>query len=310
MSVEAAVHLPVMLAETLTALAPHPGGHYLDGTVGLGGHAEAIAERSAPTGRLLGLDRDLQALSEASARLARFGERVELAHGSYVDAAGLVSERGLGPLDGILLDLGVSSLQLDRGERGFSFRLDGPLDMRFDPTAAVPTAADLVNGADEAELAGIIWRYGEEPASRRIARAIVRARPLATTVQLARLIEKVAGRPGMRTSPATRTFQALRIAVNGELDGLASVLEDAKSLLTVGGRLVVISFQSLEDRVVKQFIHRESRDCICPPALPECRCCHRRSFTAVTRGALKATDDEIRRNPRSRSARLRAAVHV
>ncbi len=309
MSEAVAGHTPVLLDETMDALAPHAGGRYLDGTVGLGGHAERILELSGPDGRLVGLDRDPDALAVSRERLARFGERARLVHASYTRALEVVTETELSPLSGFLLDLGVSSLQLDRAERGFSFRSEGPLDMRFDQTAGEP-AGDLLNSAPEAELADVIWRFGEERASRRIARAIVEARPLRTTTQLARIVERVAGHPGMRISPATRTFQALRIAVNGDLESIAHALESARTLLETGGRLAVISFHSLEDRIVKQFIQRESRDCICPPGLPECRCGHVRSFAPLSRSAVTASADESRRNPRSRSAKLRAAVRI
>jgi 16S rRNA (cytosine1402-N4)-methyltransferase len=221
----------------------------------------------------------------------------------------------MAPADGVLLDLGVSSLQLDRAERGFSFRDDGPLDMRFDQSGQTgqtgrATAADLVNDLDEHDLADVIWKFGEEPASRRIARSIVRSRPLASTAQLARVVEAAVGRAPGRVSPATRTFQALRIAVNDELGVLSAALAALVGLLRVGGRLAVISFHSLEDRIVKQFLQRESRDCICPPRLPECRCSHQRTLTLVTRGAVTPGAAELRRNPRSRSARLRGAARV
>jgi 16S rRNA (cytosine1402-N4)-methyltransferase len=303
-----AVHVPVLLQESVAALAPRSGGRYLDGTVGLGGHATAIIEQSAPDGRLLGLDRDPQALALAAARLAPYGERVTLIHASFADAQSVARECGFLPLDGLLLDLGLSSLQLEQGERGFSFQANAALDMRFDPRSTEVTAAQLVNEAGEAELAEIIWRFGEEPASRRIARAIVRERPIGSTTQLAGLVDRVAGRPGRRTAAATRTFQALRIAVNRELEALATLLEASRDLLTAGGRLAVISFHSLEDRLVKQFIQRESRDCICPPGLPACTCEHRRSFAPLFKRAITPGEAERQRNPRSRSAKLRAAI--
>src|SRR5579883_3423330 len=210
----AVLHQPVLPAETIAALAPRAGGVYLDGTVGLGGHAELLLRASAPDGRLIGLDRDPQALAQASARLAPFGDRATLLHASYADATALLRELGIAQIDGLLLDLGVSSLQLDDAARGFSFRKDAPLDMRFDPTSG-RSAAELVNTADEAALADVLWRYGDERHSRRIARAIVRARPLRTTGELAALVEHALPGPRGRTSPATRIFQALRIAVNG-----------------------------------------------------------------------------------------------
>ncbi len=303
-------HIPVLLDETITALQPRAGGRYLDGTVGLGGHAERLLERSGPDGRLLGLDRDADALQVARERLARFGDRAVLAHASYLDAAAIAGRERMTPLSGVLLDLGVSSLQMDRPERGFSFRAEGPLDMRFDPASADEPASVLVNWAEEEELAGVLWRFGEERASRRIARAVVRARPVTTTTQLAAIVERVAGRPGLRTSPATRTFQALRIAVNRELEGLSRALQVTHDLLEAGGRLAVITFHSLEDRIVKQYIQRESRECICPPGLPECRCGHVRMLAPLTRSPITPTDGEIGRNPRSRSAKLRVAVRL
>lgn len=304
-------HIPVLADAAIAALAPRDGGTYLDGTVGMGGHAELILRAAAPTGRLIGLDRDRTALREAEERLRPFGGYAVLVHGSFADAAALLAERGIDQIDGALLDLGVSSLQLDTPERGFSFRFDAPLDMRFDPEATIPTAADLLNTAAEEKIADILYRFGEEPRARRIARAIVAARPLRTTSDLVRAVERVLpSAPRGRISPATRVFQAVRIAVNGELDALVNFLDQAAALLRPGGRLVVISFHSLEDRLVKQFIQRESRDCLCPPALPVCRCGHRATFRPVTRGAVQPDAAEIARNPRARSARLRAAERL
>lgn len=303
----AVLHLPVLPEETIAALAPRDGGVYLDGTVGLGGHAELLLRASAPSGRLIGLDKDEQALAEARSRLAPFGERATLLHGSYADAGAVLAGLGVAAVEGVLLDLGVSSLQLDDGARGFSFRFDAPLDMRFDPTDGSPSAADLINDADESELADIIWRFGEERYSRRIARALVRERPLTTTAELVHVVESAIPGPRGRTSPATRTFQALRIAVNGELAALEAFLAQAAGLLVPGGRLAVIAFHSLEDRIVKQFIQRESRDCICPSSLPICVCDHRATFKPVTHGAIQAGSGESASNPRARSARLRAA---
>ncbi len=304
-----AIHEPVLLEETIAALAPRPGGRYVDGTVGLGGHAARLLDASAPGGRLLGLDRDADALAIAGERLAPFGGRLTLIHDSYEQALPHALAAGLAPCDGFLLDLGASSLQFDTAARGFSFRLDGPLDMRFDRSSG-ETAAEVVNESAEADLANLIWRLGEEPASRRIARAIVRERPIETTGQLARIVGRVAGRPGQRTSPATRTFQALRIAVNRELETLTATLECTPELLRSGGRLAVISFHSLEDRIAKQFIQRESRDCICPPGLPVCRCGHMKTFRALGRHPVTPGAAERERNPRSRSAKLRAAERV
>src|SRR5689334_19111996 len=254
-------HTPVLLNEVIAGLALHSGGRYIDGTLGGGGHAAAVLEASAPDGRLLGIDADPAALAAAGARLAAFGERAVLAHGNFRDIGRLAREQGFAQIDGLLLDLGVSSHQLDTPERGFSFTADAPLDMRLDPTGG-PTAADLVNDTPEGELADLIFRYGEERGSRRIARFIAEARrkrPIATTGELADLVARaLGGRPFGKAQgrhgkihPATRTFQALRIAVNHELESLELALPQAVELLAPGGRIAVISFHSLEDRIVK-----------------------------------------------------------
>lgn len=303
-------HEPVMLHEVVDALAVRPGGRYVDATAGLGGHARAIIEAAQPDGRLLGIDRDPQALAIATERLAPYGEAVVLARGEFADVARICGERGFTPVDGILIDAGVSSFQLDTPGRGFSFRRDEPLDMRMDPDGPT-TAADIVNTSDEFDLAAIIFEYGEERRSRRIAREIVARRPLRTTTDLARAVEAAVGRRGQdRIHPATLTFQALRIAVNGELDQLEAALEAAHGLLTPGGRLAVISFHSLEDRMVKQFIRDHTRDCVCPPRQPTCTCDHRATLRDVARGGRTASEGEVARNPRARSARLRAAERL
>ena len=301
-------HEPVLLEAVLTALDPRPGGRYVDATVGLGGHAAALLAGSAPDGQLLGLDVDPQALAVAQERLAPFGERVHLRHDSYTRLAHHVRALGwYGRVDGVLVDLGVSSLQLDMAERGFSFRHDAPLDMRFDPTDEGPTAADLVNTLPEGELADVLWRYGEERRSRAVARAIVRERPITTTGQLARVVASAtrSGKAGMH--PATRTFQALRIAVNRELENLERLLPQALEVLAPGGRLAVIAFHSLEDRIVKQFLRRESRDCLCPPEQLVCTCGHRARVRLIRPFPVRPGPDEVARNPRARSARLRVA---
>lgn len=299
-------HQPVLYQETLAALAPHSGGVYLDGTVGAGGHAWGMLQASAPAGKLLGLDVDPAALELATKRLAEFGQRATLQRGSYHHLSQHLASQGWPAVDGILLDLGASSIQFDRAERGFSFQKDGPLDMRFDPEASV-SAAQLVNELPESELADILYEYGEERAARRIARAVVAARPLETTAQLAGLIAKAAGGKPGGIHPATRSFQALRIAVNNELAGLEETLPQAVAALKAGGRLAVISFHSLEDRLVKQFMRRESQDCICPPGQPVCTCGHVASIKEVTRKPLVAQPNEVTANPRARSARLRVA---
>jgi 16S rRNA (cytosine1402-N4)-methyltransferase len=283
-------HEPVLVAETMELLAVRPGGLYVDGTVGLGGHASEVLRRSAPDGRLVAFDRDPEALARAGARLAGFGSRVRFEHALFRE---IPARLGGETPDGVLLDLGVSSMQLDAAARGFSFSAEGPLDMRMDPTQGF-TAADLVNRLPERELASLIYRWGEEHRSRRIARAIVEARrlrPFATTTELATVVRRAAGRsrrPGL--DPATKTFQALRIHVNRELEGLASALESIAGTLAAGGRLAVIAFHSLEDREVKQTFRSLST----------------RGFRLLTKKPLRPTEEEVHRNPRSRSARLRA----
>ncbi|MGD2179235.1 MAG: 16S rRNA (cytosine(1402)-N(4))-methyltransferase RsmH [Anaerolineae bacterium] len=302
-----ASHNPVLLKQVIDGLAVEPGGRYIDATVGGGGHAYEVLAASFPDGVLLGLDRDLAALEAAGARLAGYGERLELVHSSFDHLAEVAGARDFLPVDGILLDLGLSSLQLADADRGFSFLVDGPLDMRFDTTSSDCTAADLINHMSPEELADILYRYGEERQSRRIARAIVEARPLQTTRELADVIEQAVGRRRGRLHPATLSFQALRIAVNEELTALERALPQSVDLLMPGGRLVVIAFHSLEDRIVKRFMRRESRDCICPPELPICTCDHEATLSVITRKPIQPTAEEVRINPRSRSARLRIA---
>jgi 16S rRNA (cytosine1402-N4)-methyltransferase len=304
---EAFGHQPVLLREVLAALQPRPGGRYIDGTLGAGGHAEAVLRGSAPDGRLLGFDRDPAALAFAARRLASFGDRFTGVAHSFGNMGIIAPGHGFTEVDGILLDLGLSSRQLDDAKRGFSFLKEGPLDMRFDPRQG-ETAAALINNLSAEELADIFRRYGEEGQSRRIARIIVAHRPLRTTTELAGLIEREIGRRKPGRHPATKVFQALRIAVNDELGEIERGLQSAIDLLRPGGRLAVISFHSLEDRLVKQFFRRESRDCICPPEQPICTCGARARLKPVIRKAVKATAEEIAANPRSRSARLRVAA--
>ena len=293
-------HLPVMLDEALDLLNIRPGGRYLDATVGLGGHAESILGASAPDGQLLGTDADPDALGLSAERLERFGERVQLRR-SWLDASPLaVAEAGLTPLDGVLCDLGLSSLQLDRPERGFSFQAAGPLDMQLGPAdqAQTVTAEEIVNRWSAEDLANLIYDYGEERRSRRIARAIVRSRPIETTTELAQCVVDAVGiRPGARLHPATRVFQAIRLEVNRELERLAAFLAQVRGVLRIGGRLVVIAFHSLEDRIVKQFLRDQSSG-------------SEPTFRTLTRRVLRPSADEIERNPRARSARLRAAEAV
>jgi len=302
-------HTPVLYQSVVDGLQPKPGGRYLDGTVGAGGHAAGLLERSAPDGQLLGLDRDPAALALAQERLATFGQRAQLRHRSYAEMGAAAAELGWERVDGILLDLGLSSMQLDDPARGFAFRHDGPLDMRFDP-AAPQSAADLVNTLEEKALADLIANYGEEWRARRIARRIVEQRPLQTTGQLAQLVASAVGAAGGRIHPATRTFQALRIAVNDELETLQAGLEAALGLLAPGGRLAVIAFHSLEDRIVKRFFQRESQDCLCPPEQPVCTCGHVAQLSLIGRKPVQASDEEIAANRRARSARLRIVERV
>ncbi len=293
-------HIPVMLNEVLTMLDVKPGGRYLDATVGLGGHAEAILNASQPEGRLLGTDADPEALARAGRRLEQFGNRAELRR-SWLDAAARVAgDVELTPLDGVLCDLGVSSLQLDSPERGFSLQAEGPLDMRLGPAheSQTITADQIVNEWPTDELANLIYDYGEERRSRRIARTIVRKRPIESTTQLAQaVVDAVGMRPGSRVHPATRVFQAIRLEVNRELERLASFLAQVRGVLRIGGRLVVISFHSLEDRIVKQFLREQSSG-------------SEPSFRALTRRVLRPSAAEIEGNPRARSARLRAAEAI
>jgi 16S rRNA (cytosine1402-N4)-methyltransferase len=303
-------HVPVMVREVVAALNVRPGGRYVDGTVGAGGHALAIIEAASPGGALLGIDKDPGALDVARKRLEAYGEDVRLVEGDFAELGRICREHGFAPVHGVLLDIGLSSLQVDRAERGFSFLREGPLDMRFSPRQPL-TAAQIVNEYPEDELADIIYRFGEEPRSRRIARRIVERRPLRTTTELAKVVEEaVGGRARRQSHPATRTFQALRIAVNQELLSLDAALPQAYGLLGDLGRLAVLSYHSLEDRLVKEFVRRESRDCICPPRQPVCTCGHKAGLRPISRGAVRPSPDEVAANPRSRSARLRVAERL
>jgi len=305
---ESLPHQAVLYHEIIHALQPYPGGVYVDATLGAGGHAWGILQASQPGGRLLGMDLDPQALDLAQQRLAPFGSRVTINQASYTTLNDQLAQLGWEGVNGIVLDLGISSMQVDTAARGFSFAADAPLDMRFDPQNPV-SAADLVNRLPEQELANLIYRYGEERRSRQIARAIVNARPVHSTQQLAEIILKAYGAKQRKSHihPATRTFQALRIEVNQELENLQSVLPQAVATLLPGGRLAVISFHSLEDRIVKQYFQHESRDCICPPRQPICTCGHQALIKLLTRSPLRPTEQEVARNPRVRSALLRIA---
>jgi 16S rRNA (cytosine1402-N4)-methyltransferase len=306
-------HIPVLLDEAMSYLAPRDGGRYIDATFGGGGHTRVLLEQSAPTGQVLAIDADPDAVARAATLALAHPGRLKTARGNFRDIAALARGADFSPVDGILMDLGLSSFQLDQPERGFSFRFPAPLDMRFD-TLHGPSAATLVNECDETVLANLIFEYGEESRSRAIARAIVAARreqPIETTDRLASIVERaVGGRRGRAIHPATRTFQALRIAVNDELEALRDGLAGALDLLATGGRLVVISFHSLEDRIVKTFMRDEATDCICPPSTPICVCDHHARVLRLTSKPVRPSAAEERRNPRSRSAKLRAAERL
>ena len=302
-------HKPVLLQEVIQALELRAGGRYIDCTTGEGGHAQAIAQAADPDGFVLALDLDPHVLERARQRLQPLHHNITFTQASYARLQSVTSTLGIHSVDGILFDLGLSSFQLEGSGRGFSFRQDEPLDMRFDPSQPL-TAAQVVNTYNVTQLADIFHHYGEERRARSIARAIVENRPVTTTGQLARLAAKVVGRPWSKIHPATRTFQALRIQVNQELENLKSGLQQALDLLTPGGRLVVISYHSLEDRIVKQMFRRESQGCLCPPSLPTCICGHEPKLKVLTRKIITPTEGEVRANPRSRSARMRVGQRL
>ncbi|WP_322480885.1 16S rRNA (cytosine(1402)-N(4))-methyltransferase RsmH [Thermogemmatispora sp.] len=324
---EASWHMPVLLEEVVRFLQPQAGGHYIDGTLGEGGHTEAILEHSAPDGRVLGIDLDPEALDRVAQRLSRYVKsgRLILVQGNFAELERIAAAYAFGPVQGILLDLGFSSLQLSNPRRGLSFTVDGPLDMRFDPAQPL-SAADLVNRADEQELADIFHRYGEERYARQIARRIVREReqaPITSTRRLAEIVTAAIaaarqGPPRDGIHPATRVFMALRIAVNRELENLERALPQMLNLLSrpapgghgPAGRMVVIAFHSLEDRIVKEFMKREATDCLCPPRTPVCVCGHRARLRLLTPKPVRPTAEEVSANPRSRSARLRVAERL
>jgi 16S rRNA (cytosine1402-N4)-methyltransferase len=302
------VHIPVLLDQVIMALQVQPGGRYIDCTLGEGGHASAILERSSPGGQLLGIDADPQAIAAARVRLDPYGRAAILINNNFNNLGDICSRLGFHPVHGILFDLGLSSLQLSSRGRGFSFQFDAPLDMRFDPSQEI-TAATIVNTLPEQELARTIESYGEERESRQIARAIVANRPLNTTLELAAVVQRAVG-ARRKIHTATRTFQALRIAVNHELEALKAALEQSVDLLGFRGRLIVISYHSLDDRVVKEYLRRESRDCICPPRTPMCICSHKATLRLIESKAVIPSPAEIEANPRSRSARMRVAERL
>ncbi len=303
-------HKPVLCAQVLEALQPPEGGVLVDATVGLGGHAHALLDRF-PSLRVLGLDIDPEALAIARRRLEKFGDRASLVNASYWQIAEVARAHGVRAADGVLFDLGVSSLQLDNPARGFSFRSDAPLDMRFGPGGT--DAAQVLAEADEEELVRMLRDLGEEPRARRVARAIVRARtkqPIHTTGELRRVVLSALGPARRRIDPATRTFQALRIATNRELEGISPAIEQSARLLRPGGRLAVIAFHSLEDRIVKRTLRHLSGRCVCPPGSFGCTCQPERLLEVLTPHPVTPTDVEVADNPRARSARLRAARRV
>ncbi len=306
-------HVSVLLRECLEYLNIKPDGIYLDGTLGLGGHSYEIASRLT-TGRLIGIDRDETAIDRAGKRLAPFADKITLVHGNFCDAAAILDELGIGGVDGMLFDLGVSSPQLDEAQRGFSYQQDAPLDMRMDGTAAL-TAWDVVNTWDENRLNRILWDYGEERYARRITGAILKRReqkPIESTLELVDVIKSAMPAAALREKqhPAKRCFQAIRIAVNDELGAVAAMLETAPDKLNIGGRLCVISFHSLEDRIVKSGIHAREDGCTCPREAPVCTCGFHQTLKSVRRKPILPSEEEIRDNPRARSAKLRVAERV
>ena len=307
-------HTPVMLEKVLQSLRCKPGGIYVDGTLGGGGHARAILENTAPDGLLIGIDRDDDALLESEKRLQPFGQRKILIKGNFADIGEILTNLNIGKVDGILLDLGVSSHQLDTADRGFSFSLDAPLDMRMDQSSRY-RAYDLVNLSPEKELRKVIRDYGEEPMAGRIARAILAKRasaPIRTTIEIADVVCRAVRRQGVRKKvhPATRTFQAIRIAVNQELSNLSTAMDAGIDQLGQGGRFSIISFHSLEDRIVKETFRSWEGRCQCPPGLPVCQCQREAKLRVLTRKPLRPEASESETNPRARSARLRTAEKI
>lgn len=304
-------HVSVLLNEVIDYLDPKPGGYYLDGTLGLAGHSEALLKKTEGKAHLLGIDRDLDTLERARKRLEPFGDNVVTAHARFSEFEMVLRDVNWDELDGALLDIGVSSMQIDQPERGFSFKTEGPLDMRMDPSGGMPPASSIVNKATYEKIKFIIGRYGEDPMCGRIAKAILEARsiaPIETTTQLASIVEKAypaKWRAKSRNHPATRTFQALRMVVNSELEELEAFLKRILDRLRPGGRLAVITFHSLEDRMVKHMFKEESTGCICPKQIPVCICNHTPNVKLITRKPVTATDEERKLNSRSSSAKLR-----
>jgi 16S rRNA (cytosine1402-N4)-methyltransferase len=298
-------HIPVLINEVVDALQVKTDGHYVDCTLGAGGHSAAILERG---GRVLGIDIDPHAVDVARNKLSSYGDRANLINDSFENLEIICSQMNFSPVNGVLFDLGMSSLQISSPERGFSFQSEGPLKMCFNPSEEL-TAEIIVNDYPEDEIARIIKHYGEEPKSKAIAKAIVSNRPICTTTELSSIVSKVVGYHG-RIHPATKTFQAIRIAVNRELERIKSALKQVVNILIVGGRLVIISFHSLEDRLVKDFMRMESQECICPPRTPICICNHHARFKLITKKVVVPSSAEVEVNPLSRSAKMRVAERI
>ena len=300
-------HSPVMVGEVLNSLAPKTGKKFIDCTMGESGHSEEMLKMGA---KVLGIDLDTEALEVSRRRLHEYGSQVKFAHGNFSELENIASDQGFLGADGILLDLGFSSLQIETPTRGFSINRNAKLDMRFNLKQNI-TAHEIVNSYDEEHLSQLIYSLGEERASRKIARSIVRSRPINTTTELADLVIKAVGRRAKsKIHPATKTFQAIRITVNQELENLKSALDAAVRVLAVAGRLAIISYHSLEDRIVKQFFKLESMECICPPTTPLCICNHTARLSLVRRKIMRPSANELNNNPRSRSARLRLAEKI
>ena len=303
-------HLPVLLTETVGQLMLEEDGVYVDGTTGDGGHSQAILQAQPPVKAVLGIDWDERSMETSQSRLAEYGQRFISVHGNYVDMVELAAEQGFDVVNGVLLDLGFSSRQVECPGYGLSFQVDEPLDMRYDLDGEL-TAEKIVNTYGERELGQLIRRFGEEPRGMSIARAIVKERPVNTTAQLASIVSGVLGRrPGQKVNPATKTFQALRVEVNEELSNVELGLHAAVSLLSTGGRLAVISYHSLEDRIVKSFFNREAATCVCPPSLPVCVCGQTPRIKIINRRVIKPSNEEVQSNPRSRSAKLRVVLRI